>query len=257
MKRAMFLLLVTAVMVIGGCSKKDQTSTTSPTSQTTLLPARATAYVETNYPDATIDYILVLANSGAKFVVALNTAEELAFSGDGNYLGDGRNYHQGNHPGDTIPGDSLHGDTIHCWHHHGHHGGGHGIPPDSLSPVIKDYIAANFAGYTILNADYDSLCVNGLVKEVMIGKRDSVPPVKLIFSATDSYLLQASRFRYSDVPQAVKEYITANYSSYEVCNAAEKYILADNSVQYMVYLRLDRSHLRVRLLADGTLVCSQ
>ena len=123
--------------------------------------------------------------------------------------------------------------------------------------MIKGYIAANFAGYTILHADYDSLCVDGLVKEVMIGNNDSVPPIKLIFSATDTYLFQASRVLYSDVPQAVKDYITANYSSYEVCNAAEKYILADNSLQYMVYLRLDRSHLRLRMLADGTLICSQ
>ncbi|MEI7491555.1 MAG: PepSY-like domain-containing protein [Bacteroidota bacterium] len=261
MKKAMFLMLVTALIAMGACSKKDQTGTTAQTNQATSLPTKATTYVETNYPDATIDYILVLANSSAKFVVALNTTEELAFTSDGNYLGDGRHFHNGGHPGDTIPGDSIHGDTIHCWHHHGHHGGGHhgghGIPVDSLSSVIKSFIAANFTGYTILNADYDSLCVDGRVKEVMIGKQDTVPPIKLIFSATDIYLLQASRFRYSDVPQAVKDYITANYSSYEVCNAAEKYILADNSVQYMVYLRLDRSHLKVHLLADGTLVCSQ
>ena len=261
MKKGMFFALITFVFVMGSCSKKDQTGTTSQTSQTTLLPTKASTYVEINYPDATIDYVLVLANSSAKFVVALNTTEELAFTSEGSFLGDGRNYHHGDHPGDSIPGDSLHSDTTHCWHHHGHHGGGphggHGIPADSLSSLIKGYIAANFAGYTILHADYDSLCVDGLVKEVMIGNNDSVPPIKLIFSATDTYLFQASRVLYSDVPQAVKDYITANYSSYEVCNAAEKYILADNSLQYMVYLRLDRSHLRLRMLADGTLICSQ
>lgn len=264
MKRAMFLMLIIAVIVIGACSKKDQTSTTSQTTQTTSLPTKATTYVEINYPDATIDYILVLGNSSAKYIVALNTTEELAFTGNGDYLGDGRNYHQGDHPGDTIHNDSIPGDTTGCWHHHGHHGhhggphGGHGIPLDSLSSVIKAYITTNFAGYIILNADYDSICLNGLVKEVMIGKQnDTAPPVKLIFSATDSYLLQASRLRYSDVPQPVKDYITANYSTYEICNTAEKYILADNSLQYMVYMRLDRSHLRVRLMADGTLVCYQ
>jgi len=90
----------------------------------------------------------------------------------------------------------------------------------------------------------------------MVGKKDTVPPIKLIFSSVDVYLLQASRIRYSDVPQAVKDYITANYSSFEVCPAAEKYILADSSVQYVAYMRLDKVHKWIRLQADGTLVCS-
>lgn len=250
-------MLVTLAVVIGSCSKKDQTSSTT-TAATTSLPTKANNYVATNYPDATIDYILVLSNSSAKYIVSLNTTEELAFNSDGDYLGIGGPFLQGHHPGDTIFCDSNGGG-------HGHHrpppppphGKGHGIPIDSLSSTIKDFITGNYPGYTILHAEYDSLCPDGLVKDVMIGERDTIPPIKLVFSAADVYLLKANRIRYADVPQSVKTYITANYPAWEVCRGSEKYILANNSEQYMIYLQKNRSHMRVRLQADGTLVCSQ
>lgn len=259
MKRQLFLMLVTTALIMASCSKKDQTDPASSTT-TASLPTKAASYVATNYPDASIDYILVLTNSTAKYVVTLNTTEELAFTSIGDYLGDGRQFHDGGHHGDTIFGDSTGcGGGHHGGGHHGggHHGGGHGIPVDSLSTAITGYITANFAGYTIMHAGYDSLCVEGLVTEVMIGKRDSVPPLKLVFNGAGTFLFQASRVMYADVTQAVKNYITANYAGYEVCNRAEKLTLADNSLQYIIYLRQDRLHVSVRITADGTLICTR
>jgi hypothetical protein len=264
MKKAMILMLVTLAIVAGSCSKKDQTNTAAQaTTTTTSLPTKASNYVATNYPDATIDYILVLTNSSAKYIVTLNTTEELAFNSDGDYLGNGGPFLLGHHPGDTIFCDSNGcGGGGHGGHgHHGPppppHGKGHWIPLDSLSSTIKNFISGNYPGYTILHAEYDSLCPDGLVKDVMIGERDTVPPLKLVFSSTDTYLLKANRIRYGDVPQAVKAYITANYPGWEACCGSEKYILADNSEQYMIYLQKNRAHMRVRLQADGTFICSQ
>ena len=114
MKKAMILMLVTLAVLISSCGKKDQTNTAT-TAATTSLPTKASNYVATNYPDATIDYILVLTNSSAKYIVSLNTTEELAFNGDGDYLGNGCPFLQGHHPGDTIFCDSNGGDG-----HHGH-----------------------------------------------------------------------------------------------------------------------------------------
>ena len=259
MKRQLFLMLVTTVMILASCSKKDQTDPASSTSAASL-PSKAASYVATNYPDASIDYILVLTSSTAKFIVTLNTTEELAFTSLGDYLGDGRPYHEGKNPGDTIFGDSTHcGGGHRGGGHHGggHHGGGHGIPIDSLSSVITGYITAHFSGYTIMHAEYDSLCVEGIVTEVIIDKKDSVPPLKLVFNGAGIFLFQASRIQYADVPQAIKDYITANYATYEVCNGAEKLTLADNSLQYIVYLRQDRLRVSVRITADGTLICTR
>jgi hypothetical protein len=260
MKKAMILMLVTLAVLISSCGKKDQTNTAT-TAATTSLPTKASNYVAMNYPDATIDYILVLTNSSAKYIVSLNTTEELAFNSDGDYLGNGGPFLQGHHPGDTIFCDSNGGGGHGGHGHHGPppppHGKGHGIPIDSLSSTIKDFITGNYVGYTILHAEYDSLCPDGLVKDVMISERDTIPPIKLVFSATDVYLLLANRIRYADVPQAVQAYITATLTAWEVCRGAENYVLADNNEQYMIYLQQNRAHMRVRLQSDGTLVCSQ
>ena len=67
--------------------------------------------------------------------------------------------------------------------------------------------------------------------------------------------MQDSRVLYSAVPQAVKDYITANYATYNVCNRDTKLTLANHSIQYIIHLRLNKVHLMVRLQEDGTLVC--
>ena len=257
MKKTMIFMLI----IVAGLSacKKDQTTTTSAT--VASLPLKATAYIDTNYPDASIDYVVAITNSDAKYIVTLNTTEQLAFSQAGDFLGDGRNFPGDHHRGDTICGDTTHhgGDGHHGGGHHGGgHGGcsGHGIPVDSLSAAIISYITANFPGYAINHAELDTLCPDGAVTEVMIGTAGSEPK-KAVFDATDKFLLWAKRIRYSDVPQAVKDYITANYATYHLCNRGELFTMADNSLQYTIYIDLGTAHRYVRLKEDGTLVCAQ
>jgi hypothetical protein len=80
-------------------------------------------------------------------------------------------------------------------------------------------------------------------------------PVKLVFDSGNAMLLTAGRMMYADVPQAVKDYILANYASYKVSGKAEKFMMADGTVQYMVFLKLDQTRKSVRIKEDGTLVC--
>lgn len=251
MKKTVFMLLIVMVAAFSSCNKKDGT-TTQPVSLTSL-PAKATQYIETNYPDASALYAVTLKNSTASFIVTLNTTEELAFTGDGDFLGDGVNFHHGHH-GD---GDTIHcGDTIHGG---GHHGGGHhgnGIPLDSLSSLVKAYVAANYATYTIRHAELDSTCAEGLVTEVVIGLNGQ-EPVKLYFDASFTYLMKESRILYADVPQAVRDYITANYAAYSTCNRATKLVMADNSLQFDIYIHQTSLRKSIRLKEDGTFVCER
>lgn len=230
----------------------------TPSNQVTdasALPAKAVSYAVDNYPDATIEYVLLQANATARYIAVLNTTEELAFSNSGDYLGDGKLHRHGHHGGDTI-----HGDTIHGGGHHGggHHGGHHGntIPVDSLPVAITGYISANYAGYTVMHAEYDTLCPEGAVTEVMIVTGTSAP-LKLVFDANDLFLMQASRVGYSTLPQAVKDSVTANYVTFQVSGKAEKLTLADNAVQYFVYIRLNGDRLKLRLTETGIMVCVQ
>ena len=255
MKKVMIVMLVTMLAALSSCNKNDQAVPSSQVTDVAALPAKAVSYATNNYPDATIDYVLLQADAIASFIAVLNTTEELAFTSTGDYLGDGKQYRGGHHDGDT-----LHGDTIHGGGHHGggHHVGHHGnqIPVDSLPVMITDYISTNYAGYSVIHAEYDTLCPEGAVKEVMISLSES-ESVKLVFDASDAFLMQASRVSYAAVPQAVKDYIAANYTTYQVSNKSEKLTLADNSIQYSVYIRLDSERKKVRLTDVGALVCVQ
>jgi hypothetical protein len=262
MKKVLIFMTV-IVALLSACSKNQ--SVTSPASSSTTFPPRASEYITNNYPDATVDYIITMKSSQAKYIAVLNTTEELAFTQSGDFLGNGRLYH----PGDSIPGDTTHCDSMPGWHHgppgHGHHhhpphGGpgpgddGFGIPADSIPAAIISYVNTAYPGSQILHANYDSICPDGKVIEVMVGVLGT-EPMKLFFDMTDNYLFRGNRFRYEDMPQAVKDYITASYSGYQVCPGGEKLTMPDSSLQYKVYLRQAGIRKCVRIKEDGTPLC--
>jgi hypothetical protein len=253
MKNNLLVMLLFMMTALSSCTK-DETSPATQSATLADLPEKATTYITNNYPDATIEYIVAMTNNAAAYIVTLNTTEELAFSTVGEFLGDGAGFHHGHHGGDT-----LHTDTIHGGHHGGgHHGGGHhgGIPVDSLSIFITNYITDNYSGYTIKHAELDTLCPDGAVTEVMICLTGS-EPVKLIFGSGDLFLLVANRMHYTDAPQAVKDYISVNYTGFSVCEKSEKYTLADGSLEFMVYLKMSGAKKMIRMKSDGTMVCEQ
>jgi hypothetical protein len=262
MKRNLAFMLFIAVL-LGACSK-NQTSTTQTGSST--FPTKASDYIVNNYPDASVDYIISQTSSQARYIAVLNTTEELAFTQEGEFLGDGREFHHG----DSIPGDTVHCDSMPGWHHghHGHHGdeehhwhhghgghGGFGIDPDSLPAAIVNFVNTNFPGSGIIHANYDSICPEGNVIAVMVGDWGT-EPVKLFFDLTDTYLFKAKRIRYNNMPQAVRDSVAAGFAAYHVSEKGEKLTLPDSTLQFRVYLHQEE-HIRksVRLNADGTLVC--
>jgi hypothetical protein len=234
------LLLVTAMAV--SCNKEKSDSDTQK-SAVYNLPTKAESYIDDNFPDASIEYVVITTNNSAAYLVTLSTTEELAFDKTGGYLGFGSGYHQDQADCDTIYG--------------GHHGGGHhggGIPVDSLSAAITDYITLNYPEYGIMHARIDSICPEGIVTVVVIGMPDT-EPIRLFFGAEDAFLMSARRVHYSDTPQPVKDYISANYPNYHICRKAGELTLPENILQYAVYLKLDSTRQIVRLAEDGTLIC--
>lgn len=243
MKKSLFFVLLLLVFALASCNK-DQSTNDKQTSTLTELPAKAADYIDMNYPDADVDYILAVQNSNMAFLVTLTTNEELAFDSDGGFIGN----ISGNH------NTGFDCDTIYGHHHGGHHGGG--IPVDSLSSAILEYISANYPDYTIFHAKTDSLCPDGAVTEVVIGMPE-VQPVKLIFGADDTFLMTSVRIPYVDVPQVIKDYISLNFGDSLHCNKASQLTLVDNTIQYMIYLRLEESMEKLRMGEDGSLVCEE
>ena len=244
------VILAMFIIAIGFAScKKDTNSSTEQTISISSLPSTVTNYVSNNYPDASIYKAVSLTHSDANYILTLNTEEEIAFDNAGSYLGDGANYH---HPG-------HHG-------HHGHHGDGHndgdaddvnnGIPIDSLSTSITGYVTTNYPGYTIKHAEKDSTCQYGSVTEVVINQ-SSTPHIKLYFDVTGTYLMSSSRLMYANLPVAVKDTITANYTTYVPRIVALKLSLANNSIEYNVFLNNGATHKRVTITDLGVVVCEQ
>ena len=239
MKKVILPMLFFAIAFVS-CSKKESDEQTININD---LPKSVISYIDNNYPAESIYEAVKVNDKEVKYTVTLTSDEKIEFDHNGGFIREGNmDLHHNGHKG------------------HHHHGKGHhhdGIPSDSLSAAITEYISVNFAGYTIRHGEKDSICSDGIVTEVMIFNSDS-PPTKLYFNSTDSYLMQGSRVLSSDLPQAVKEAIASNYTGYSLTEKSEKYTLADNyTVEYFIFLYQGETHKQLIIKEDGTVVCEQ
>ncbi|MFZ4546783.1 MAG: PepSY-like domain-containing protein [Bacteroidales bacterium] len=258
MKKAIFSFLVGAIALVS-CSK-DETSTSSTTQEISVsaTPSTITSYISENYPDASISSVFKYWNSDTLYTVTLNTFEFIAFDQKESPIGECLS--------DTLC-DPKH-DSIGGGHHGGgHHGGGHhgggepghpggGIPADSIPTAVAEYVAANYTGYTVHNAHYDTLCQFGIVMNVMIDSSYSAHR-KLVFDASGLFLAYANRIKTNDLPTAVAAVLASNYSAYTLRDKAEVYTLADKSKQYRVFMYQTGIRLSAFIKEDGTVVCEQ
>ncbi len=250
--------------ILSSCSKEDNLTSGDASTLSTSASSAITAYVANNYPATTIAS-LTASTSGTS--VTLSTGEQITFTADGKAQGYTNNKCKGlkvdsldTHRPDSIgghkpgPGIMHHGgkDSIRC--DKKIHGPA-AISVDSLPITINDYIAANYSGYTVIHARKDTLCA-GAVIEVMVCT-STKEPVKLVFDASNSFLMKAERALYADVPTAVSAAVTASYSTYKVMKRCEKFTLANGSIQYKVFMSLDKVRKSVTFNADGTVVCEK
>jgi hypothetical protein len=82
-------------------------------------------------------------------------------------------------------------------------------------------------------------------------------PIKLFFDASGTFLMKGNRAEYSTAPQAVSDYITANYSTHTIRTRMEILTLADATVQYTVFMELSGVRKSVTVKSDGTFVCEK
>jgi hypothetical protein len=244
------------------------------------------AYVAENYPATTI---VSTTATGSVVTATLNTGETLSFTKSGELISYSNNAVEGIDADSLIVSDSISTDSVGKPHHRGGHGGpahggrgghghgegegpeadsthvgaGHGHPlhfenevsVDSLSTTINEYILANYSGFKVIHAQVDTIC-QGVVTEVLVCTT-ATEPVKLVFDASGVYLFKAQRIKYADVPAEISSAVTASYSTYNVRKRAEKFTLADGSVQYKVFLSLNSTHKSVTFNADGTVSCEK
>ncbi len=250
MKKLIFGLFF-GILAIHSCQKSSSTATEAAI-DTTEIPDAVLEYIANNFPDAAITSATTFEDSETALIVGLDNHQEVAFDRNGDPLDtSGVDYRGGK------GGKGKHGKGK--GKHHGDGGKGHGdeISVDSLPQAILDYLAANYAGYTPKHAETDTLCSVGAVYEVALFK-DSTDRVKLFFDPSGTFLMSGKRVGFTaDVPQAVKDLLTASYAAYTPRNRAVKLTMADGSIQYVVYLKNGSDRKKVFVKEDGTLVCEQ
>lgn len=259
MKKIAFLSII-LTLFLASCSS-DETSSSTASSE---LQQSIKSYVSDNYPDATVDAITL---SGSTATATLSTGEQVVFNSNGTFMSYENNISAGLKTDSLITSaDSTCTDSVsgnHHRHHHSDKGNGHkhsgykqhdsDVAVDSLPTIINDYLSTNYAGYTVTYAKNDTIC-EGAVITVMVCDSAS-EPVKVIFDTAGNFLMSGIRMNYSDVPEVISTAISTNYSTYTVANRCSIYTLADSSVQYKVYLKLDKKPDWVRISSDGSVVC--
>ncbi len=131
------------------------------------------------------------------------------------------------------------------------------IPVDSLPAAILSYISSNYAAYTTVHAEIDTICPEGAVYEIFINDPATGSKMKLFFDTSYNFLMTGERILYADISQAAKDFIANNYSSYTPRMKSVKFTLATGAIQYVVYLKNGSLRKMVRVADDGTFVCEQ
>lgn len=289
--RKSFLAAITIATIMASCTTSTD-EMTGIESLSTDAASTITSYISNNYPDTKL---VTSVKSSGNVSVVLNTGEELTFSTSGTFLAYSNNASDGLLADSLgIPCDSTRNDSIRAGHDHGGKGGKHGdkggkhgdkggkggkggkhgndstfaggkhghdrhfrneIAIDSLSADINTYLSTNYSGYTVLHAESDTIC-EGPVTEVLV-VTGGAQPLKLVFDASNVYLMKAERFAYAIVPAEVSTAVTTNYSTYNVMKKCEKQTLPDGSIKYVVHLRSSDTHKVVTFNADGSVSCEK
>jgi len=286
MKKLIFSVLALAAVMVSCTSNEDLAAGVSSVSGSTT--ASVAAYVAENYPATSI---ISTTASGSVVTATLNTGETLSFTKSGSLISYSNNAIEGIDADSLIVSDSTSTDSEGRPHHRGGHGGpghggrgghghgegpeghgpdslqaggeGHGHPRhfenevsvDSLPVAINDYILANYSGFKVIHAQVDTIC-QGVVTEVLVCTT-ATEPVKLVFDAAGVYLFKAQRIKYADVPAEISAVVTANYSTYSIKKRSEKFTLANGSIQYKVFMDLNKVRKSVTFNADGTVSCEK
>ena len=128
------------------------------------------------------------------------------------------------------------------------------IALDQLPSNIKEFVAKNYAGYTMQHAAYDPLCSGGNATDVAISKKGS-PSYSLIFLPNGTFVQQEEDIDISKAPAAVLEMVKTKYTGFTPAQQIERLTLADKSIQYLLDITKNKIAKEVIFNDAGMVVC--
>ena len=123
----------------------------------------------------------------------------------------------------------------------------------SLPTPITTYIAINYPGYHLDEAQKDTLCNGTAGIEVELEKKGA-EDISLFFNNENVFVLKEAEIKYRDLPTAVQSYITTNYPNFKLPEEADKITLANNTIQYEVDIKEKTTKIEKEIVinSDGT-----
>ena len=127
------------------------------------------------------------------------------------------------------------------------------VDTTTLHAAIVAYINTNYAGYSIDEAQKDTLCNGTAGIEVELEKRNA-DEITLFFSNENVFILKEEEIKYSALPTGVQAFYATNYPNYKLPKNADKITLANGTVQYEVDLKEKTTHVEKEVITnlDGT-----
>jgi uncharacterized membrane protein YkoI len=124
-----------------------------------------------------------------------------------------------------------------------------------LPDNILAYLQANYNGYELEEAELDSLCTGSSVYEVEIEVNDD-EEIELIFDTEGSLLYTESEINANQLPAAVSNSISTNYSTYSI-DEVDQLTAPSGDILYEVEVKNGSDVLSVMVTADGTVLCQE
>ena len=218
---------------------------------TSDLPQKIHDYIAANYPGLTIQKAEKEDEDGTmQYNILLSDGTtELKFDLDGNFLYVEQGGHEGNGEGDDHENgnDGEHQDSV-------------AIPPAALT-----WLQTNFPNMQY-EAEADTLCDGTAVVAVDVdsdqndehdGNNDN-GGVTVLFQPDGTYLATETELAYSDLPQVVKDAMTAAFPGATTDTDATKIEYANGILHYEVSVKqTSGTHTEATFDAAGALLCQQ
>lgn len=206
------------------------------------FPKAAQEYIQKNYPDKKIKDITKMTDAkGLVTFEAEVNEQDLIFDALGNFI--------------KIEKESKDGEETNSTSTPNQEAPSQKVDVKLIPQTVHDFIAKNYPGYSIENAEHDPMCNGDDAIDVSIKKNGS-PAYSVIFSPKWEFIQQEEDVDLSTAPQKLKDVLKTQFADYTANSQIEKLTLADKKLQYAVDLTKNGIKKEAIFDADGKVNCS-
>lgn|GEM_PF-906351 len=202
-----------------------------------LFPKLAKDYITKNFPGANVKEISKITDKNKNVTFQAEVKDKnLIFDTLGNFLQTNNN-DENSLPANSAPVSESGKVEI-----------------SELPQSVHDFVAKNYVGYTIKEANHDPMCTGEDAIDVAISKARSTT-YSLIFTPQGKFIQQEEDVDIKTAPSKITEVIKANFADYTISHQIEKLTLVNKSIQYMVDLSKAGAEKEVIFDLNGNVIC--